>query len=372
MHSEFSPSQLHRIIECPGSVQLYRELKPVNVSSDYAEEGTVLHDYMSRLLTGKMKLQDIMEPEWRTLCKQAYDYVMAVKGDSDSRIISEVQVRIKDLPEVYGTSDVIMTDNTNRHIHVMDFKFGAGIPVSCEDNAQFYAYVLGAIDTLHLDTTWDITVHVIQPRLDNFASQKVSWNKLSTWKETVLRPAILNALSDEPRFKPTAIGCRWCLCKARCQACYAAAQEAAVDVFGTYGLVQKKAAITPEELSRFYKSAAVLKAQIKATEDYVLTELMAGRKIPGYKMVYGRATRKWKDEVLAARYLTDKYDADPEDLYETKFKSPAQIEKILKEVKKDKDFADLIMVPQGSPKVVEDDVEAPETNPFSSVMDEKI
>lgn len=368
-HSEFSPSQLHRIIECPGSVQLYRELKPVNISSPYAEEGTLLHNYMERLLKKEMQLTEIMDPEHRALCKTAYEYVIAQADGDDFTIYSEVHAKINDLPQVFGTSDVVMVNPKREAIHIMDFKFGGNVPVSCQDNPQFYAYAIGAIDTLHLDTTWTIWVHVIQPRRENFQAHMVSWNKLQEWKETVLRPAILNAESEDPRFHPSEDGCRWCLCKAMCQVCHQAAQEAAAEIFSAYSLAQNKAAITKDELARFYKASAELKAQIKAVEEYVLTELMAGRKIPGYKMVYGRATRKWKDEVLAARYITDHYDADPEDLYETKFKSPAQIEKIFKEVKKDKDFADLITVPQGSPKIVEDDVEAPETNPFSSVMD---
>lgn len=368
-HSKYSPSQLKRIITCPGSVQLYEELKPVQTSSEYAEEGTLLHSYMEKYLLSA-RFDKVLDAEHRAVCTEAAEYVHQYLTKTCD-IFMEVKAAIEDLPEVFGTADLIGVDHEKEIIHIFDYKFGAHVRVDVEDNPQFYAYALGAIDTLGLDTTYKIKIHVVQPRMDNMYAVEISYNHLREWKENVLRPAILNAKSDSPKFCPSEEGCRWCLCKARCQACHTAAQEAAKTVFETYSLAKTRAAITPEELAAFYSQAAELKSQIKAVEEYVLTELLAGRKVPGYKVVHGRATRKWKDEVLAARYLSDTYDADPEDLYETKFKSPAQIEKIFKAAKKDQDLQKMMDIPQGAPKVVRDDAETQEVNPFSSVTEEK-
>ena len=75
-HSEFSPSQLHRIISCPSSVQLYRELVQYKdgPSSSYAEEGTLLHSYMEKALHAT-DLSFIPDAEHRTVIKAARDYV---------------------------------------------------------------------------------------------------------------------------------------------------------------------------------------------------------------------------------------------------------------------------------------------------------
>ena len=44
----------------------------------------------------------------------------------------------------YGTGDaVIVADGT---LHVVDFKYGTGVPVSAEGNSQMRLYALGALD----------------------------------------------------------------------------------------------------------------------------------------------------------------------------------------------------------------------------------
>ena len=108
-------------------------------------------------------------------------------------------------------------------------------------------------------------------------------------------------------------------------------------------------------------------SQIKAIKSYFMAELTSGRKVPGYKLVYSRGTRKWKDEAMAADYITAQYDIDPEDIFETELKSPAQMEKIVKGLKKDKEFANLVHTPQGTPKLVP--VDSEEANPFAEVTE---
>jgi hypothetical protein len=64
-----------------------------------------------------------------------------------------------------------------------------------------------------------------------------------------------------------------------------------------------------------------------AVEGVALEKLSAGGKVPGYKLVAKRANRKWMDEVLAATELQAQYGVD---IYNSKLKSPAQMEKLVK------------------------------------------
>lgn len=368
MHAMFSPSQLARIIACPGSVSLYDSVRPVGVESSYAREGTMLHEYMEQLVKDKIELQDIPDPEHRAACRDAWDYISPFLHNA--QVLTETKVAVRGIDGLSGTADVIAVSNDS--IDLFDYKFGANVLVDIHDNAQFMAYMLGAIDTLKLDTTKRLLIHVIQPRMLHYQCVEITYDKLLTWKNMIVIPAIANAKSDNPRFNPSEETCRWCQCKAVCRACYIQAQEAAKSVFAAYSQAKNNAALTQEELMAFYKDLPILESQIKATKEYILAELLRGHKMPGYKVVYGRANRKWRDEALAAKYLMEKYELDPDDMYETKFRSPAQIEKICKEVKKDEEFSTFIEVPQGQPKVVAEDDETEMPNPFSSVTEKKV
>jgi hypothetical protein len=58
-------------------------------------------------------------------------------------------------------------------------------------------------------------------------------------------------------------------------------------------------------------------------------ELQAGATIPGWKLVAKRAVRQWIDEVVAIQHLC-KLNLPLDQLTDTKLKSPAQVEKLLK------------------------------------------
>jgi len=57
--------------------------------------------------------------------------------------------------------------------------------------------------------------------------------------------------------------------------------------------------------------------------------MIAGREIPGFKLVEGRSLRTWKDQMTALHEL-EAFGLGEDDLYAKKFVSPAQAEKTLK------------------------------------------
>lgn len=375
-HSEFSPSQLHRIISCPSSVQLYHDLGVYNEvapSSLYAEEGTLLHSYMEKALFTS-DLSFIPDAEHRTIVKAAAEYVrdFIPKYTQNVKILQEQRVEVPDVPQVYGTADLILYIKDDEvpeacELHVFDYKFGAGVWVDAEDNPQFMSYLLGAVKAVNADTRGKIFAHVVQPRLDNFKWVDYSWNRLINWRNEVLIPTIAKACSDKDYFGPSESACRWCAVKARCPACFQKAQEAASEIFKLHGLCKESASISIEEVKAFFKNEAIIMSQIKAIKSYFMAELISGRKVPGYKLAYSRGTRKWKDEDKAIDYLSAQYDIDLDDIFETYLKSPAQAEKLLPRLKKDKQFIDLIYTPQGAPKLVP--VDSEEANPFAEVTE---
>lgn len=369
-HSEFSPSQLHRIIQCPSSVQLYRELMHgKESSSSYAEEGTLLHSYMEKALHAK-DLSFIPDAEHRAIIRSAQEYIQSqLPANLDmTQVYQETQVTVPGVPQVYGTADLIVHLKEENELHLFDYKFGAGIWVDTEDNPQFMAYMLGAIQLTGADTeNTHFYIHVVQPRMDNMRYITVSYDHLVQWRDEVLIPAIAKANSDKRFFGPSESACRFCAVKARCPACFQAAQNAASEIFKLHGLCKESAVVPMEEVQAFFKNVEQVQQMAKAIKEYFLSELRSGHEVPGYKIGYSRGTRKWKDEGEAVEYLEAQYGYSVE-LFNTELKSPAQMEKLIKGLKKDQTFLSLVHSPQGAPKLIPIDEESAD-NPFQEVME---
>lgn len=58
-HYRISPSSLHRVFNCPGSLRLSEQYE--SRSSSYADEGTLAHDLAAQLLRGREVLAETAE-----------------------------------------------------------------------------------------------------------------------------------------------------------------------------------------------------------------------------------------------------------------------------------------------------------------------
>ena len=71
-HAKYSPSQLARIIACPGSVAMSEGIEQLP-TSPYAAEGTMLHGFMEQYLdTGIMP--DV-RTDYKVLLEKCMDYI---------------------------------------------------------------------------------------------------------------------------------------------------------------------------------------------------------------------------------------------------------------------------------------------------------
>ena len=169
-HAEFSPSQLPRIVSCPGSYQASKE-QP-NPSSPFAEEGTMLHEVMAYLLRLAALPQQVgdyefgpdvhvpfnLDDEQRECISKLLSWVGDTKemlGDFGYTELIEYRVDLTYLDKVYpehahllkeisGTADYILIVPEIRTIIVADWKFGRGVEVFATSD-QLKAYALGAI-----------------------------------------------------------------------------------------------------------------------------------------------------------------------------------------------------------------------------------
>lgn len=369
VHSDMSPSRLQRILDCPGSFSLAQRAEREEVS-EYADEGTRLHKTMEVLL--RQDDPNITEADIKSALKQFFDdpteYINPISDcleyldnitktlfpDSYTTDIEKVVYLHKYHPlleNIYGTADVVI--KTPTELHIVDWKFGKGVPVYADNNDQLYAYAAGAAagaaDTPKILSAYEsIYIHVVQPRIENFDLVRLTPNDLLFWINDRLIPGVEQALLDDAPFCPGEKQCRWCPAKQICKARADYAIQIAQDVFKVH---TNLANVDIEEISDVLARAPIYEDYIKDLRTYMQQYLSRGNEDKNFKLVAGRSTRKWRDERAAFEFLSSNFS--PEDIFVNKLISPTQAEKLNKSLKRNDTFKDLVLKPEGNPTLVE-------------------
>lgn len=369
-HAAVSPSRLARIVDCPGSFRLAQKYE--STQSSYAAEGTHLHLATERTiysLTSSMNSvvrKDIVTPhlddEQRDAVQDCVDYYLNLLRTLDNpqvQIEAHVELMKFDpvLYECAGTCDIIITTDTE--IHVLDWKFGKGIPVYADNNDQCYAYATGAtIDPSSLDKYKEIHVHVIQPRLESYDHVVLTPQDLWFWLNSRIIPGVTRAYEKHAPFNPSGESCRWCPAKIGCRARHNFANQTAADVFKMHA-AKPGDEVADEEMAKTLANAEVFETYVKDLRLHVQRQIESGQGFIGYKMVHGRSLRRYIDPTDAEEALNHFYDYDQ--LYKAKFISPAQARKLAgRDKERLAEIDALIEKPEGKPTLVkESDKRAP-------------
>ena len=305
-HALLSPSSSKQWLNCPPSARLGEDVK--DETSVFAEEGTEAHalcEYKVQKALGRVVedprpgmryLDSVMEE-----CSDAYrDFIMQIveeekaKGLKPSVFIEERLDVTAYVPGCFGTGDcIIISGNTLR---IIDFKYGVGVPVDSEGNTQMMIYGLGAWELYSL--IYDIEkveMTIYQPRIGNISTSVLDACVLVEWAEKYLSPIAEKAWKGEGELKP-GDWCRFCKVKAQCRARAEENMKLARMEF------RKANLLSDEELSEVLAQGEHLVSWVNDVRDYAMALALQGKNIPGWKLVAGRAVRKYTDEdaVIAA------------------------------------------------------------------------
>ena len=309
----------------------------------------------------------------------------------ETAVLVEEQVPLFYQPEQKGTADfigILSVEGQVVRCYGRDYKHGAGVLVETESNTQLAIYVFSAIKALEGayvfsdDTIVDLAI--VQPRHREAGDPKpwvltlkelaaFCWDieyKAITAREAAerVRERIgspgRDVGTDEIReAAPGAVfapgfgdsgACRWCKCKAFCSENHAASVEGlhlpsmsaeemltlmpevdgtpeqaialTSEVLGSRGLI-----VQDDYLVRLVKNAPNIRKMLDNVEEYLESRLIAGEEIPGLKLVNGReGNRTWSSEEQADVFLKNQ-GLKQDERYDYKLKSPAAIEKALKD-----------------------------------------
>jgi len=279
------------------------------------------------------------------------DYVNSLRGD---KRIEERVTYHQFAPQGFGTADALVFHEGT--LEVVDLKYGKGVKVFAEDNAQLRLYGLGAFQEFGFDFQVDtVRMTIVQPRLDHIDTAEMRVKDLLAWGDNVVRPAAELALSDKAPFGPSESACRFCKARAQCRALadhnLGLAQLAFSDLEREALLdLTEPHLLNAAQIAELLPHLDGLVNWAGAVKDHAQSVLAAGGIVPGYKLVAGRSLRRWADEMEAGDKLDDMLG---DEAYVIKLISPSQAERRLGR-KNAGEIADLIVKPQGKPTLAPD------------------
>ena len=365
-HALLSASSSKRWLSCTPSVKLEATLPdpPKSLNSfDYSAEGTLAHALAEIKLRHfynqidseeyKREYEIIKIHQYYTTELEDYvdNYVLYVRsqiGEND-RPLFEQKVDYSDwAPDGFGTADVVIL--SEQSVHVIDLKFGKGIPVYALDNPQLRLYALGAWNKFKEDfpNIKELKYTIHQPRLDSISSDSTTLMKLLDWANYFVKPKAKKAWAGSGDFIPGE-WCQWCKAKAQCRARSEFNSELAKQDFKDPPL------LTEDELNNVLVKAQDLRTWVNDVEDFALSRAVHENKIPvGFKLTTSTTHRKIVDTNLAAKVLLEK--GLPQDaIYEpVKLKSIATLEKLGPKGQIVTWLGALVQRPEGQPKLVRD------------------
>jgi hypothetical protein len=259
---------------------------------------------------------------------------------------------------------------------VVDLKYGRGVRVDATENEQLQLYALGALESFGLAYEFERVRHVIvQPRLDAVSEWGCTVEELRAFAARAADAYAL-ALSGQATHQPSGEACKFCKAKADCPALTKSVAETVIGDFEDISEQRIEAAIADLpavfslSLGRKMAMVDLVEQWCKAVRARVESELLAGRRVDGFKLVEGRrGHRQWADECTVEETLKS-MRLRVDEMYDLKLISPATAEKRLKESpRRWAKVSGLITQSPGKPSVAPDTDKRAALNPADDFAD---
>ena len=350
-HAILSASSSARWLACPPSALAAEAYK--NEGTEFTREGTLAHE-VAEMYARAGVLGDV-GPEWAGLseidkemieCAQGYnDYINEQITSDTATVLLEQRVDFSPwVPDGFGTADCIIIQGTT--MDVIDYKYGKGVAVSAKDNPQMKLYGLGALnDYGFVYDVEKIRLHIYQPRLNNISVDEICVGELTAWAEMVVKPTAEKAAKGKGKYSPGE-HCRFCPHAGRCRAL----TKVCTDHFTTHGMKASVPVLAPWEVADVLQMEPLISLWLKRVREQAMTTMLNGEEIPGYKVVAGRGSRAWADDLEVAELLKAS-GYSQEEITKTELLSVAAMEKALGKKKVAELVGGQILSYTGSPTI---------------------
>lgn len=388
-HALLTASGSPRWMNCTPSARL--EAQFPNESSIYAEQGTAVHEFCEYLVRKDLH-ERVQMPQSEFYTEEAlenaeiYREFVAEKVEEmrSAGLIPMVMVEEKldfsnIVPEGFGTGDCLIL--APGKLHIIDYKNGHHM-VDAHRNSQLMLYALGALNMYdYLFNVQEVSMSIVQPRVENISTYTCSKEELVSWGETV-KPIAKLAFEGKGEQKPGE-WCFFCKAKAVCRACAEEAMAlvktefldldsgvlvdeteetdatASYDPDTTAPTFKSPSLLTKAEIEQMLPTLNRIESWIEAIFAFVSSEAINhGICWNGYKVVEGRSKRQFLDPKVVASAATQ---AGYTDIYKTEMISLTEFEKLMGKKKFQEVLGEYVVKPPGKLALV------PESDPRPAV-----
>lgn len=382
-HSLLSASTAHRWLVCTPSARL--EQSEQGSCSVYAQEGTDAHELAEIKLSYRFnkitvskynELYDEFKSKSSYYNKEFEEYVdefvefviSCTENLKDYYTYFELKVNFSNIvPQGFGTVDVAIV--ANDYIHVIDLKFGVGVPVSALNNPQLRLYGMGLLNMF--PNSNKIKMSIYQPRLQSTDTEVLTKKELLDWAINTVKPRADEAVLGEGILRPDEYACRFCKlrgkCKARADQQLQIAQKEFEIVDDRPKLVQN---LNEEQLSNILTMAPLFENWLKDVKAYAFSLISRGVKIPGYKLVEGRSNRLITNEEAVKEVLLKAGFHENEIMQPQEMKGISALEAMVGKKLFAELFQDYLIKPIGKPTMVSVNDKRPELNTLAIAQEE--
>lgn len=352
-------STAKRVINCPASVALCAKMPP-KPSSEHADRGTLLHNVIAELLEFDKKPEQCLGAKYKdqVLTEDLLDEKIIpalaaldeIDPDKQMEYMVETRVGFGDfLPGVFGSTDLL--GRLGKRAIVLDWKFGDGVSVDATENPQLLFYAAAAMRTPAAQWVFEgaaeIECIIVQPPV--IRRWVTDAERVKEFEQELLYAVRLSATPEPPM--QTGDHCRWCAAKPTCPAMNGQVERA---------LKTQLASLPVEQIAMQLQQADAIEDYLRDLRALAFQMLEKGIPVPGYKLVAKQSRRQWVNEDKLAAWAAEK-GLKPDDIIDAKFKSPAQLEKVLKKAKIEFPADMVVSVSSG-------DTLAPESDPRPAVL----
>lgn len=322
-HSKYSGSMFHRIAgpaneRCPGSARLAASVPEYDDETPYSREGDQAHALLS-LAVGRRSADTLPEntsPEMVSAIQDVLAYVGEIRDDHpDLVVITEQRFffpqSVVHAEDAAGTLDLFLYSKTARRAWVADFKYGVGELVNVVANVQLLFYATSVCwDLAELD--W-ITLVIFQPRAFNGAGVPQEWD-VTPYDLVEFQADAEQAIRDaEHPFAPLIPGerqCHWCPAGHACLA----RERLALDVITenpnpireySPATLRKPADLGMDRVGYVVAFKDFINDWLRDVEGYAVAQARSGVPVPGRKLVYAQARRRWNTERRTEREIAE-------------------------------------------------------------------
>ncbi len=293
-HHKFSPSGAARLMACPGSYRM--QLGRPEETSEYAAEGTLLHDVVAKLEGSEHSA---------TNCKSVYAGLTAEQERCVEACLEYAKLNTPEGAEVHRELKVrvwhnfdLLTEGTADYVVIVgdravliDWKFGRGAVADPAGNPQLALYACGVAQKFRVS---EVECHIFQPRVGDHAPPYV-FRDFDAIRE---RYAAAVEMAEGPGLQLLAGDhCKYCRAAAHCPALAMAANDAVV--------ITK---VTPENAAEVHEQIKAAKQWLDAVSKAVKALVLDGN-APGLEIKETR-TRVIEDAQAAYNAVAENLTKD--------------------------------------------------------------